>query len=428
MDEQEISFETGFLLAISGGVDSIVLVNIFGATGAQGIVAHVNYNLRADSGLDAELVRKASADKDLHCIVEEIPASHWVNFKGNIQVEARRLRYAFFEKLQLQYGLSVLVTAHHADDATESFFINLLRGSGIAGLSGWDIFKNQRFRPLLEFSKAEIVAYAQKWKLEWNEDSSNSTAKYLRNRLRNELIPLLVEMDPREGAGIKRTMAHIRTTQDALSTAYDDWREKAVTPIANGFAVTWKSFKEQYFVNAFLAHYGHVHPNELYLFMGLDGRRFFINVGEGKAERTENGMLFYPNFKLLPPVNLVFEKHYFSDDVYGYFQFNLLERGRRPQTFDGSIYLDFDLLPNEMSLRSIAAGDRFQPLGMSGTKKVNDYLSDKKVGHLEKQKTLVLWAHQKIAAVLPYQIDEAFRLTAGTKHVLQIKTFSHSTT
>jgi tRNA(Ile)-lysidine synthase len=422
LELNQISWDAGFVLAISGGVDSMVLLDNMRVPYYDQVVAHVNYNLRPDSYLEVEMLKAYCEEWELELEILEVPKSHWDHFEGNIQEEARRLRYDFFQKLKIKHQFQYIVTAHHAGDAQESFFINLMRGSGLDGISGWDVVKGDRFRPLLEFSKEEIVAHAIQYKIEWCEDSSNQTPKYLRNRIRNELFPLMMDIDPRKGAGLQRTIQHMRTAKDALTWAYEFWKTHQIEEITNGYRITWASQREVFFVAKFLSDFVRLHPNEVYDLMDGLQSRVAITYGDCKIQRIQNGLLLYPNLKLAPPVNM--ELRSFSFGFAGTFMYFEFETSEDPIEFEpDTLYLDADLLPDVMHLRSIAPGDRFQPLGLVGTKKVNDYLSDRKVGHMEKQKTLVLWAHQKIVAVLPYQIDDAFRVSSQTRKFLIIKKY-----
>lgn len=429
LDEHGIKWDAGFVLAISGGVDSMVLFDIMSVPVFRQVVAHVNYNLRSDSHKEVQLLQAMCDDADnLELRVLEVPKSHWENFKGNVQVEARRLRYEFFEQLKTEYRLEYIITAHHADDALESFFINLLRGSGLAGITGWEVVKENRIRPLLDFTKKEILEYAKNCKLQWFEDNTNSTPKYMRNRLRNEALPLLMDIDPRQGAGLHRTIKHMRTAQNALNWAYDFWKQHQVEVISDGFSIKWASEKEQYFVARFLSDYVYIHPDELFNFMYWTHSNVAITIGECKLQRISHGVLLFPNYRLAPPIDIELVKYSMGyNGTYVHFDFwtdefmtHLYDKYPFHEHPKDTLFLDADLLPDTMRLRSITPEDRFQPLGMEGTKRVTDFLSDRKVGHMEKQKSLVLWAHQKIAAVLPHQIDNAFRVTPESRNILVI--------
>ncbi|MEM6879575.1 MAG: tRNA lysidine(34) synthetase TilS, partial [Bacteroidota bacterium] len=199
--ERENLFDSNsrLLLAISGGMDSTVLLYILIELGYRPQLAHFNYMLRGEESLgDVEHIKNL-ADKlglELHldgCTYEE---SRSLKNDGNLQARARSMRYDFFEQLAEVQGCDCIVTAHHADDALETFLINFLRGSGLRGLRGILPRNHGIVRPLLETSRESIASYAEKNEIVWREDSSNAREDYLRNRLRHQVVPLLHEIKP----------------------------------------------------------------------------------------------------------------------------------------------------------------------------------------------------------------------------------------
>lgn len=188
--------EQKYLLAISGGVDSMVLLNLFKNVGLQFQVAHVNYKLRGeDSELDQKLVEEFCAADNIKFHLYEVSE---VDKKpeNSIQNWARNLRYDFFRKIQNQENLKFLVTAHHLNDQLETFIINLSKSAGIKGLIGIPSNENGIIRPLLNFSKEKIYEFARTHKIEFREDSSNEKNDYLRNKIRNTVLPEFQNFSP----------------------------------------------------------------------------------------------------------------------------------------------------------------------------------------------------------------------------------------
>lgn len=196
-------FSKKFLLAVSGGADSMVLSHLFrffnssqNGKGLEFQVAHVNYHFRGDdSNLDQKIVEDFCKKNDIKFHLKDVSEQEKTQMKS-LQNWARELRYDFFFKILEQENLDYIVTAHHLNDELETFFINLSRGSGIKGLSGIPKNENRILRPLLKFTKNEIYAFAKENSIDFREDKSNEKDDYLRNKIRNQLTPKIVEIFP----------------------------------------------------------------------------------------------------------------------------------------------------------------------------------------------------------------------------------------
>ncbi|MGB3149186.1 MAG: tRNA lysidine(34) synthetase TilS, partial [Maribacter sp.] len=187
-----------FLLACSGGLDSVVLTHLCYESQMNFALAHCNFGLRgADSNADELFVLKLGKELERQVFVTHFDTLGYMNqHKVSVQMAARDLRYAWFNTILQENNLSTLVTAHHADDDLETFLINLSRGTGINGLSGIPAKTATLRRPLLAFSREQLLAYANLNHLQWREDKSNKDPKYLRNKIRSEIIPTLKELHP----------------------------------------------------------------------------------------------------------------------------------------------------------------------------------------------------------------------------------------
>jgi len=200
------------LLAISGGVDSMVLMHLLSQLDMELNLAHCNFGLRSkDAAKDEALVRSVAVNYGLNLHVIHFDTKTYAKLHGcSVQMAARDLRYQWFEELVKENEYDYLLTAHHADDNMETFFINLSRGTGIDGLCGIPEKSKYILRPLLPFSKDEILSYATGQKLSWREDLSNQESKYLRNRIRADLIPLLKDL---------KNLLHLIKDRDAFPSA-----------------------------------------------------------------------------------------------------------------------------------------------------------------------------------------------------------------
>lgn len=209
-----------YLLAVSGGADSMVLLELFKDSGLQFQVAHVNYKLRgADSELDQKLVEEYCNSHGIKLHIYEV--SEEDKPAGSIQIWARELRYAFFFKILKEQNLDCIATAHHLNDALETFLINLSRGTGIRGLAGIPENENRIIRPLLNFTKKDIYAFAERYGVAFREDLSNQKNDYLRNQFRNEIIPKLEDVSSGFLDGFKESLLHLKGAEGFIQEEID---------------------------------------------------------------------------------------------------------------------------------------------------------------------------------------------------------------
>ncbi len=196
--EKLFTSDNRILLAISGGIDSVVMLDLFSKTGSECAIVHCNFQLRGeDSAKDEEFVRRLAVRYNMPIFVERFDTLVYSQTKGvSIQQAARDLRYAWFEKIRKTNQYHSIAIAHHKDDAIETFFINLTRGTGISGLGGIRLKNGYVIRPLMFTNREEIILYAEKNNLLYREDSSNKETKYTRNKIRHTIIPLFEELNP----------------------------------------------------------------------------------------------------------------------------------------------------------------------------------------------------------------------------------------
>ncbi len=198
-----------YLLAVSGGVDSMVLALLFKMSDLKFEIAHINYKLRGeDSDLDQKVVQDFCKKFDIKLHLYEVSGKDQKP-QNSIQIWARNLRYDFFRKILIDENLDYIVTAHHLNDELETFFINLSRGSGIKGLSGIPANENQILRPLLNFTKEELYDFAAQNNIDFREDKSNEKDDYLRNKIRNQLTPKILEIFPNFLEQFNESLAHL---------------------------------------------------------------------------------------------------------------------------------------------------------------------------------------------------------------------------
>ena len=207
------------LIAISGGIDSVVLTHLLHKEGYQIALAHCNFQLRKEeSTLDEVFIKDLGKSLDIptYCIRFET-TKFAQKQKLSTQLAARSLRYNWFQKLLKEEQFSYVLTAHHADDNLETFLINLTRGTGLEGLTGIPAINNTIIRPLLPFSRTTILAYAKDKNIEWREDKSNASTKYIRNRIRHQVIPVLKEINPSLLDSFAKTITYLQDSQEIIT-------------------------------------------------------------------------------------------------------------------------------------------------------------------------------------------------------------------
>jgi len=227
------------LLAVSGGLDSMVMAELFQQSGYPVGIAHCNFQLRGEeSDQDEEFVQKIAKKFNIPFFTKRFPTTAYAKKrKISIQMAARELRYDWFEEIRTQEGFDYIATAHHRDDQIETLFINLLRGTGIAGLHGIPVKQGYLVRPLLFASKEEIETFAKAKQLSCREDSSNSSLKYTRNKIRHQLIPLLYSIQPDYAGNISATINRIRETESILRPYIEKTSKKLIRKKQNQWVI-----------------------------------------------------------------------------------------------------------------------------------------------------------------------------------------------
>jgi len=212
------------LIAISGGVDSVVLAYLCKKMDLNISLAHCNFNLRgAESDADEDFVLQLAEDWELEVFIENFDTKKFAaDKKISTQMAARTLRYYWFEELKTQLKFDYILTAHHADDNFETFLINLSRGTGLDGLLGIPQVNGAIVRPLLPFTRDDVEKFAKEYKLQWREDSSNSSTKYLRNKLRHDVIPILKGINPQLLQNFEKTQHYLNDAKSIVNDKVDE--------------------------------------------------------------------------------------------------------------------------------------------------------------------------------------------------------------
>lgn len=415
------------LLAVSGGLDSMVLVDLCLKLSLNISIAHCNFKLRAEeSDAEERFVVDFAKNHNLTVFSEQFDTNKFVeNSKLSVQMAARQLRYDFFEQLRTQHHFDTLLTAHHADDNLETFFINLNRGSGIDGLVGIPEKNKHIIRPLLPFSRAQILTYAKANAVKWCTDSSNADVKYQRNHLRHELIPVLKTVFPSFMDALSTTQAHLKASQNLLQNHLKDV-EKKIIESSNSEEVHYSivELKKLQPLRAYL--YPLFHQ---FGFTDYDELFNLVNAQSGKQIHSETHTILKNRSSLILTKKKSNERFYMIIEDKNAFinldQFGLALQLQScsvlKQSSQKTIFLDLDKIQFPLVLRSWSEGDFFHPSGMSGKKKLSKYFKDEKLSLIQKAKVLLLCSNKAIVWVVGMRSDARFLATSKSKNILKIK-------
>lgn len=423
--------EDRLLLTVSGGVDSMVMLALFVESGYHIGVAHCNFGLRGtESDEDEVSVLEAATRYGVPCYNRRFDTLAEVERTGeSVEMAARRLRYAWFEELSIQEGYTAIAVAHHADDSIETFFINLLRGTGLRGLTGITQQRERIVRPLLFASRKEILEYAVTNHIRYREDSTNRTTKYLRNKIRLGLVPRIREINPKFTTLMRRNIGRLDEAQRFITAAIGKIRSEAVSS-ENGIDTIDPARIDAAFSRNFVLYellnstYGFkgdvVDALCTALDEGLSGRRFYAREWVASTDRGRVLVArIEPEDSCAVTIREGALRAYGGNSIL-YFEQRSIDLVESFEVPPQVALLDADRLTWPLTLRRWREGDWFIPFGMTGKKKVSDFLIDEKVSLMEKQRQFVLLSGEEIVWVVGRRIDDRFRLTDETEHVLTI--------
>lgn len=410
-----------YLLAVSGGADSMVLASLFHDSGHKFHVAYINYKLR---GEDSDLDQKVVQD---FCEKNHIPFHLYkVSEKDNkpensIQLWARELRYNFFKQIQQQEKLQFLITAHHLNDQLETFIINLSKAAGINGLSGIPANDNNILRPLLQFSKKEIYEFAKENSIKFREDVSNKKSDYLRNKIRNEIVPKLLETNEHFLENFKRSSSYLNQTKDFVQNQIKEIENRLSTFNKDHKILSKEKLdRESDFIKfEILKKYGFNQEEEIpKIFKAENGSSFFSKDYQLIISRNELILSPIKTYDILneEPEEIILE----IKDQEIILPENI--RFKTSNTESLEWHFDFEKANLPLKLRKKKEGDIFSPLGMIGKKKVSKFLRDQKLSFFEKENAWLLCdANGQILGILPYRQDRRFCAGKHTQKMLKIK-------
>lgn len=413
------------VVGLSGGMDSMALLDILTLLGYNCVAAHCNFHLRGDeSDRDAAFVKKWCSDSDIQFTSVDFDTAHYAAAKKiSIEMAARELRYSWFEKVRKQYGAYAVAVAHHKDDSVETVLLNLIRGSGVRGLTGIASKNKNVVRPMLCVTRAEIEEYITNRGIPYVTDSTNNEDFYLRNYIRINIIPLLKELNPSVCEAINRTSRNISEAEKV----YSEYIHKIIKSVCNNNKIDIRQLRQtaspQSVLYEILSPLGFnttvienilqsmdSNPGKVFYSEGYrvvkDRNSFLIGSLEDGLARRESYLISDDTEEITDPVCLAFH------------------RKTMPVEIDKSsnyLYADADKLKFPLKLRRWRQGDWFVPFGMKGKKKLSDYFTDRKFSLPDKEDVWVLLSGDDIVWIVGERSDNRFRITERSINAFMVE-------
>jgi tRNA(Ile)-lysidine synthase len=425
-----ISSNDRVLLAVSGGIDSMVMAHLFRQLGNETGIAHCNFSLRAgESNKDEELVRKYAGENTIPFFSIRFETKSFAKKNGlSVQMAARELRYKWFEEIRRENKYDLIAVAHNLNDNIETLLINLIRGTGITGLTGMRPLSNKIVRPLLFATRQDITEYCHLHRINFREDMSNKDTKYTRNKIRHLVLPVIKEINPSIEATLNETAVRFTGINEIVSTYISGLREivsenkgnqiifdtALLKPHLQNATVIFELFKPYGITNVQLDDLVEVIKGKTGGMIITPGHRIIKNRKEiiVSGEADENTALIsiqdIKGFRRIP--GIVSARYIHISEKF------------KISHSPAEACIDSEKISFPLIIRKWKSGDFFYPLGMKKKKKLSDYFIDNKYSKLDKENILILESGGEIVWVIGDRIDNRYRITETTKKVLFIKT------
>lgn len=417
------------IIAISGGADSVVMTDLFVKHHIDVVLAHCNFHLRgSESDADEQFVRKLAKDYDVELRVKSFDTQQEIERrKDSLQMVARDLRFEWFDELLEEYANSVVAAGHHQDDQIETFFNNLTRGTGIAGLHGILPQQGRIIHPMLFATREQIERYAQQNALAYRDDSSNASVKYKRNKIRHQLLPVLQQIEPNYQKILSKNIQRFRKAERLIEDYVELMMSQIITQKEKAIQIEKNALQEnkkmQDVFSEWLLQYGFnedVIMNINTSLGGISGKQFFsethrltidrecLIIDPRKPIEFQEYMINDGLSEVEMPIRLKIKKQPFSKDV-------VIVSNKR------IAMLDYDKLCFPLVLRKWKKGDWFMPFGRKNKKKISDFFIDQKFAIPEKENTWLLTSAEEVVWIVGHRIDHRYRLQENTKLICRIE-------
>jgi tRNA(Ile)-lysidine synthase len=417
------------LLTVSGGIDSMVMTHLFLQLSNKIGIAHCNFSLRGgESDKDEEMVLRYASDNEIPFYTKRFNTKIFAKENGlSVQMAARELRYNWFEEIRNDNNYDTIAVAHNLNDNIETLLINLTRGTGIAGLTGMRPVNNRIIRPLLFASRNNITNYCQQQNIIFREDKSNADTKYIRNRIRHLIIPVLKDINPSIESTLNETAERFTGINEIVTGYISELRERVSAQKGNYISINLNLLKAYLHNKTVLF--------ELFRPFNITNLQLndLIKVINGKT----GGQIFTGTHRLIKNRKEILISNETNKEEQKYTIKTIKELIQIPGiisvdvidvsdkyviTNDLSVAcIDYNKIQFPLIIRKWKAGDHFYPLGMDKKKKLSDYFIDKKYSILKKEDQLILESDKKIVWIMGERIDNRFRISESTNKALIIK-------
>ena len=403
------------LIAISGGIDSVVLTHLLSALKFNISLAHCNFNLRGiESDKDEDFIISLGEKLNVKTFTTHFKTEEFAKKnKQSTQIAARNLRYNWFNELIHKYEFDFVLTAHHADDNLETFLINLTRGTGLEGLTGIPEINGNIVRPLLKFSRQEIIDFAKENNIDWREDKSNAFTKYTRNKIRHQVVPILKEINPSLLDTFANTTEHLQENQQIIE---DRINEVSLKVLQKNFKTEKEIIKieikkikslsnSKAYLYQLLKDYNFTEWNDVYnLLSAQSGKQIFSKTHILLKDRD---FLILTKIDFSTALETIFQIEENTSEIKQPIHLNIENVIEKSTENKQTIFVDKEELVFPLKLRKWQNGDFFYPKGMNGKKKLSKYFKDEKLSLIEKQNTWLLCNNNNsIIWVIGYRQDK----------------------
>ncbi len=430
-DKLGIPSRSRILIAVSGGMDSAALLHLFANTGIEAGVAHVNFKLRGEeSDHDEIFVKTLAHTYGLPFYCQHFDTADFASLQGiSIQMAARQLRYKWFEKIATQHQWDFVATAHHLDDQIETFFINLLRGTGIGGLKGIPAKSGIFIRPLIDISRNEIEKYVRANRLDFREDSSNISTDYLRNRIRHQLLPVFENLQPSFRKIMAGNLCLLSDAELLYRKALHELKDRIVTKQDSRVEISFPGLFDSGFPNLLLYEilheYGFNSEQTQMILKTVDahsGKTFYS--ANHRLIRDREVFILQPISETSPADSkFVIEKEITEIFAPLHLMFHIQPKNIdfHPVADPAKAFLDYDTLNFPLRIRKWKQGDKMKPLGMKGHMKLSDFFTANKFSIADKEQSWLLTdSSDQIVWIIGHRIADQNRIKSTTQTVFTI--------
>lgn len=410
-------------LAVSGGMDSMVLLHLFQQLDYEIAVLHCNFSLRdLESDGDAEFLNEYCENQQIPLFIKKFDTNQFAKeAKLSIQVAARKLRYDWFYEQLEEKKFGYLLTAHHLEDSLETFLINLTRGTGLEGLTGIPIQNDKIIRPLLPFSRAEIEDYIRENNLQWREDSSNASDKYFRNKVRHAIVPVLKELNPNLLSSFQNTVQNLQQAQSLVEDASKLVFQMVVQEENNQMKINLiellKLPNYSAYLYQWLKDFGFTAWNDITdLVTAQSGKQVFSDTHVLLKDR--DFLILYAK-----EINSLHEEFFINkglQEVKVPLNITFFNVSTISNSNSNTIFVNEDFLQFPLVIRKWQEGDYFYPIGMKGKKKLSKFFKDEKMSLIDKSNQWILCSKNQVVWVIGKRQDDRFKLNDNTINKLQI--------